>query len=226
MHLCIKMFPQHRAEPIHHLPQLRKPQLALPSPALCKIRLELVQPVMNLLVLREQFELFAESGHFLREDGKNVLLFDRMVDGEVVRELVARVQEAAQRHALGFLARGAGVVQEVPGLAEVVVLRGLDVSYTHGFLAPRTTAGGIFESTYKHIHVFRHSVVYSELRRAQLGQYYLCLFLLLFGLFHLLLLIRGRRCCRLALLVQPVGLHLTESVLRAHIVREPHWRRR
>lgn len=77
---------------------------------------------MDLFVLREQLELFPESGHFLREDGEDVLLFDRVVDGEVVRELIARLQEAAQGHALGFLARGAGAVQQVPGLAEVVVL--------------------------------------------------------------------------------------------------------
>jgi hypothetical protein len=142
MHLRIQMLPQHCAKPIHDFPQLRKPQFSLPSPALRKIRLELIQPVMNLLVLGEEFKLFPESRHFLREDGEDVLLFDRVVDGEVVRELVARLQEAAQGHALGFLARGAGVVEEVPGLAEVVVLRDLDVSYTHGFLAPRTTGLG------------------------------------------------------------------------------------
>ena len=49
-------------------------------------------------------------------------LFDRVVDGEVVREVVAGLQEGAQRRALGLLARGAGAVEEVPGLAEVVVL--------------------------------------------------------------------------------------------------------
>jgi hypothetical protein len=222
MHLRIQMLPQHCAKPIHDFPQLRKPQFSLPSPALRKIRLELIQPVMNLLVLGEEFKLFPESRHFLREDGEDVLLFDRVVDGEVVRKLVARLQEAAQGHALGFLARGAGVVQEVPGLAEVVVLKGKKLVLAARFLGPGTTWGTIM--TYKHIHVLRHPVVYSELRRAQFRQCLHFLFLLFFGLFYLLLLIRSRRCCRLALLVQPVGFHFAESVLRAHVVREPRWR--
>ena len=126
MHLGIKMLPQHRAKPIHDSTQLRKPQFPLPGPTLRKIRLELIQPVMDLLVLREEFELFPESGHFLRENGEDVFFLDRVVDGEVVRELVARLQEAAQGHALRLFARSAGTVQEVPGLAEVVVLKERD----------------------------------------------------------------------------------------------------
>jgi hypothetical protein len=51
-----------------------------------------------------------------------VLLFNRVVDGQVVREIVAGLQERAQSHALRFLAGCAGAVEEVPGLAEVVVL--------------------------------------------------------------------------------------------------------
>jgi hypothetical protein len=77
--------------------------------------------------------------------------------------------------------------------------------------------------TYEHVHVLRHSVVYSEFRRAQFRQYFLLL-LFLFGLFLLLLLIRSRRCGRLALLMQAVGFHLAESVLRAHVVRNPRRR--
>ena len=122
MHLGIKMLPQHRAKPIHDSTQLRKPQFPLPGPTLRKIRLELIHPVMDLLVLRQEFGLFPESGHFLRENGEDVFFLDRVVDGEVVRELVARLQEAAQGHALRLFARSAGTVQEVPGLAEVVVL--------------------------------------------------------------------------------------------------------
>lgn len=49
-------------------------------------------------------------------------LFDRVVDGEVVREIVAGLQEGAQGHALRLFAGLAGAVEEVPGLAEVVVL--------------------------------------------------------------------------------------------------------
>jgi hypothetical protein len=124
MDFCIKVLPENSSEPIHDFPQLRKPHFTFSAPTLRQIRLELIQPIVDLLVLSEEFELFPKSGHFLREDGENVLLLNRVVDGKVVRELVARLQEATQGHALGFLARGAGVVQEVPGLAEVVVLEG------------------------------------------------------------------------------------------------------
>jgi hypothetical protein len=137
MHLGIQMLPQHTPKGIHHSPQLRKSQLPLPGSTLRKVRLELIQPVVDLLVLRKELELFPESGHFLREDGEDVLLFDGVVDGEVVRELVARLQEAAQGHALGFFARGAGAVQQVPGLAEVVVLwKGEEIS-CEGFRTER-----------------------------------------------------------------------------------------
>ena len=122
MHLLVQMLPKHLPKPIHHNLQLAKPQLALPSPALRDISFELLQPVVDLLVLRQQFQLFAERRHFLREDREDVLLFDRVVDGEVVREVVAGLQEGAEGHALGFFAGGAGAVEEVPGLAEVVVL--------------------------------------------------------------------------------------------------------
>ena len=49
-------------------------------------------------------------------------LFDCVVDREVVREVVASLEERAEGHALGFFAGGAGAVEEVPGLAEVVML--------------------------------------------------------------------------------------------------------
>jgi hypothetical protein len=122
MHLLVQMLPKHLPKPIHHNLQLAKPQLALARPTLRNIRFELLQPVVDLLVLRQQLQLFAERGHFLREDGEDVLFFDRVVDGEVVREVVAGLQERAERHALGFFAGGAGAVEEIPGLAEVVVL--------------------------------------------------------------------------------------------------------
>lgn len=127
MHLLIQMLPKHLPKPIHNHLQLSKPQLPLPSPALRDIRLKLLQSVVDLLVLRQQLQLFAESRHFLRQDWEDVPLFDRVVDGEVVREVVAGLQEGAEGHALGFFARGAGAVEEVPGLAEVVVLGGGDL---------------------------------------------------------------------------------------------------
>jgi hypothetical protein len=119
MHLRIQMLPQHLAKSIHDLFQLAKPQLALTTSALGNVRLELLQPVVDLFMLREQFQLFLESGHFPRENREDMLLFNRVVDGQV---------ERAQRHALRFLAGCAGAVEEVPGLAEVVVLRQKSVS--------------------------------------------------------------------------------------------------
>lgn len=122
MHLLIQMLPQHLPKSIHHRLQLPKPQFSLPSPTLRDIRLELLQPVVDLFVLREQFQLFGEGRHLFRENWEYVSLFDRVVDGEVVREVVAGLEEGAEGHALGFFAGGAGAVEEVPGLAEVVVL--------------------------------------------------------------------------------------------------------
>ena len=122
MHFRVQMLPQHRAKSIHHRLQLAEPQLALAGPALRDVRLELFEADVDLLVLRQQLELFGKRRHLLRQYGKDVPLFDRVVDGEVVREVVAGLQEGAQRHALGFFAGGAGAVEEVPGLAEVVVL--------------------------------------------------------------------------------------------------------
>jgi hypothetical protein len=123
MHLRIQMLPQYFSKSIHHLSQLAKPQFPLASPALRDIRLKLLQAIVDFFVLREQLQLFLESGHFPRENGEDVLLFDRVVDGKVVCEIVARLQERAQRHALRFLAGCARAVEEVPGLAEVVVLK-------------------------------------------------------------------------------------------------------
>ena len=122
MHLLIQMLPKHLPKSIHNRLQLPKPQFTLPSPALRNIRLELLQSVVDLFVLREQFQLFGECWHLFGEDWEYVPLFDRVVDGEVVREVVAGLEEGAEGHALGFFAGGAGAVEEVPGLAEVVVL--------------------------------------------------------------------------------------------------------
>ena len=122
MHLRIQMLPKHTPKSIHHTLQLPKPQLPLPSPTFRNIRLELLQSIMNFFMLREQFQLFGESRHLLGEHGENVSFFDRVVDGEVVGEIVARLEEGAKGHALGFFPGGAGAVEEVPGLAEVVVL--------------------------------------------------------------------------------------------------------
>jgi len=54
-----------------------------------------------------------------------MLLLDRVVDGQLVAELEACVDHAAQRDAGGSLAGGRDAVEHVPGVAEVVVLLGL-----------------------------------------------------------------------------------------------------
>jgi hypothetical protein len=46
-----------------------------------------------------------------------------VVHGEVLGEFGADVEELLEGHALGAAAGGAGLPEDVPGLAEVVVLR-------------------------------------------------------------------------------------------------------
>lgn len=128
-------------------------------------------------------------------------LFDRVVDGEVVREVVAGLQERAERHALGLFARGAGAVEEVPGLAEVVVLgRGGECQLRD------PTIEDLLSKSYKHVHVFRHAIIHPELRRAQLGQVFL------------LFLFWRRGGCGLAFLEHAGGFHLAASVFCAHVI--------
>jgi hypothetical protein len=128
-----------------------------------------------------------------------------VVDGKVVCEIVARLQERAQRHALRFLAGCAGAVEEVPGLAEVVVLVRVKESADF-FLARRRSTRRSSVKTYKQVHVLRHPIIHPKLRRAHFRQFFL-------------LLLR-RRCggCWLALLGHAVGFHLAESVFYAHVV--------
>jgi len=80
---------------------------------------------MNQFVLAQQLGGVAASfelGHFSREDGENVLFFDCVVGAEVGAELQAGGEELLQREVGGAFVRGAGVVEESPGLAEVIVL--------------------------------------------------------------------------------------------------------
>lgn len=80
---------------------------------------------MNLLVLSQQFRgvlALLELWHFLRENGEDVLFFDRVVRGEVRAELQAGGEELLEGEIAGAFVGLAGCVEKCPGLAEVVVL--------------------------------------------------------------------------------------------------------
>ncbi len=98
-HLIIQMLPQDRPKAVHDLLQLTHSQLPLATLTLLKILFEHLQPVVYLLMLREELQLFSELRHLLCQNGEDVLFFDGMVDCEVVGELLADIQEGAYRHA-------------------------------------------------------------------------------------------------------------------------------
>lgn len=120
--LCVQMLPKHGPKPIQqalHLPQL---QLPLPTPALGKPDLQLVQTLVDTLVVREEVQLFAESRHALRQQGENVLFFDGVVHGQVVAEVVGEGDELPDARAGRALVVRAGCVEGLPRAAEVLVL--------------------------------------------------------------------------------------------------------
>lgn len=156
------MRPQHRPKSLHNNLHLLQPQFPLPTPTLANILLELIQPFVDLLMLRQQRELFLESGHFARQHGEDVLLFDAVVHGQVVAEVGAGGEEGADGHAAWPFAGFAGAVEEVPGAAEVFVLKSFMLAfYCDGW--------GVRGGTYEVVHVVGHAVVYPEVLRAQLG---------------------------------------------------------
>jgi len=65
---------------------------------------------VDLFVLGKQVHFAFETGHLLREHGEDVLFFDCVVDGQVVAELFAGVQEGAERHSSWSFAGAAGIV--------------------------------------------------------------------------------------------------------------------
>ena len=77
---------------------------------------------MNRLVLRQQLHLLLETRHLLREHREDVPLFDRVVHGEVAAEFFGGAKVGPDAHAGWSLAGAGGVVEFVPGGAEVVVL--------------------------------------------------------------------------------------------------------
>ena len=70
-----------------------------------------------------------ESGHTFRQFGEDVLFFNSVVERECLAKVQTLRDEGPQRHALWSRARGAGFVQDVPGVAEMVVLKQGKVSH-------------------------------------------------------------------------------------------------
>jgi hypothetical protein len=93
---------------------------------------------MDLLVLRQQLQLFTKRRHFLGQDGENVLFFNGVVHGEVVAELLAHAEELPDGHVAGTLLGFARGVQDVPGCAEV----GVEVVHVVGHAVELTEFGG------------------------------------------------------------------------------------
>lgn len=88
-HLRIQMSPQSLPKPIHNALQLPQIQLLLPALHIRYIPLQLIHALVDAFVVCKHRLVFLKARHFPGEDGEDVLFFDRVVDGEVVAELVA-----------------------------------------------------------------------------------------------------------------------------------------
>ena len=82
-----------------------------------------------------------------------MLFFDGVVEGEVVAELLACVEEGADGHAAWSSAGAAGVIEEVPGLAEVFVL---------AVYQRFRTSIAESDNNYEVIHMLSHMIVYAK----------------------------------------------------------------
>lgn len=120
--LVVQMRPEHLSEPVHDLLELGQPQFPFPAATPVQIRLELLQPFVDLFVLGDEVVVGGESGHPFRELREHVLFFDRVVHRQGVAEVQALRDEGAQRHPVRAGSGRAGLVQQVPGVAEMVVL--------------------------------------------------------------------------------------------------------
>lgn len=77
---------------------------------------------MDQLVLVDQVFLGRESGHAFRELREDVLFFDRVVECQSLTEAQTLLDEGADGHAFWSGGCAAGVVVDVPAMAEMVVL--------------------------------------------------------------------------------------------------------
>jgi hypothetical protein len=123
----IQMLPKYVSPRIHLGFQHTQLKIRLSTPTLLQILLKHIHTLMNLLVLPQQLRCIPpilKFGHLLRENGEDVLLFYRVVGGEMRTELDAGGEELSQGEVGRAFVLFAGVVEESPGLAEVVVLEG------------------------------------------------------------------------------------------------------
>lgn len=149
---------------------------------------------MDLFVLSEQLELFLEGWHLTSKDWEDVALLDSVVYSEMMAKIVANTDELTDAHTAWSLLALACAVQEVPRPTEVLVLQSISSCPVEQKVDRKTT--------YKHIHVLCHSVVYPELLRRQFRQ--------------VLLFLLGRGSTRRLRDLRDLLLHLLEWFL--HIV--------
>ena len=95
MHLVVKVLPQDLAKCIQDGLHLFHAQLFLSTSTLTEILLKLVESIVDLFVLSEQFKLLLEGWHLARENREDVALLDGMMDGQVVAEVVSHADKLA-----------------------------------------------------------------------------------------------------------------------------------
>lgn len=187
------MRPQDGPKPVHDPLHIAQLQLRLPLAAFLQIRLESVHAGVDLPVLLQQVHVTAELGHLARQHGEDALLLDLVVQVQLRDERETPVDELPDRHPRGPFVVGAGVVELVPGEAEMVMLVVLNMSYrvliiiqyvqyqTDSLLLIYTPTLNAREKTYKLIHMLRHPIIHPELRGRQLWQRFVitCIILLL-----------------------------------------------
>jgi hypothetical protein len=162
------MRPKDRPPTVHLFLHLAQTQFVLTAPTALQILLKAIHALMNLLMLPQQLRRVApglELWHLLREDREDVLFFDGVVGAEVRAELEARRDELFQGEVGRPLVVEAGVVEHLPGLAEVVVLVLEPISLPSSH---RTIWAGM-SATHKILHMLRHRIIRSKVCGAQLG---------------------------------------------------------
>ena len=123
MNFVVQVFPQDRPERLHDSLHLAKLQVFLATLHIFKVCLKLVQSFVDLFVLCEKLELLFEGGHLPRQDRKNMLFLDCVMNGQMVDKVVASRKESADAHALRPFAGFASTIEQIPCLTEVLVLR-------------------------------------------------------------------------------------------------------
>lgn len=92
LNLVVQVLPQNLPEAIHQHLQLLKPKVPLAILARPQILDEFFETRVDLLVLRQQFELLPERRLLLGQDREEVALLDTMVHLKLAGELESRRQ--------------------------------------------------------------------------------------------------------------------------------------